>query len=125
MRTVDVTRSMPVPADTVFDLLADHANYDRFRGIRRSELLSEGDPAPNGVGAMRLVVSGPIRFEEVITAYERPSKLDHLIVGINAPFEHEGGSIRFAERGGWTKVDWSTSFRVPGPLAGIQERVWA
>jgi Polyketide cyclase / dehydrase and lipid transport len=55
MRTVHVTRTIPAPPEAVFDLLADHANYDRFRGIRRSELLREGDPAPNGVGAMRRV----------------------------------------------------------------------
>ena len=125
MKAVHVTRSIPAPAESVFDLLADHANYDRFRGVRGSELLRQGEPAPNGAGAMRLVLSGPIRFEEEITAYERPSKLDYLIVRINAPFEHDGGRIRLAERGGWTKVDWSTSFRVPGPLAGTQERVWA
>jgi uncharacterized protein YndB with AHSA1/START domain len=125
MKAVHVTRSIPAPAESVFDLLADHANYDRFRGVRGSELLRQGEPAPNGAGAMRLVLSGPIRFEEEITAYERPSKLDYLIVRINAPFEHDGGRIRLAERGGWTKVDWFTSFRVPGPLAGIQERVWA
>jgi uncharacterized protein YndB with AHSA1/START domain len=125
MRTIHVTRSIPGPAEAVFDRLTDHANYDRFRGIRRSELLSEGDPPPNGVGAKRLVLSGPLRFEEEITAYERPSKLDYLIVKINAPYEHDGGRIRLAERGGWTKVDWTSSFRVPGPLAGIQERVWA
>ena len=45
MRTIHVTRSIPAPAEAVFDLLADHASYERFRGIRRPELLSEGEPA--------------------------------------------------------------------------------
>ena len=124
MRTIHVTRSIPAPAEPVFDLLADHANYDRFRGITGSELLREGDPPPNGAGALRKVLSGPIRFEEEITAYERPSRLEYLIVGINVPLEHEGGRIRLEERGGWTKVDWTSVFRVPGPLSGPQERVW-
>jgi uncharacterized protein YndB with AHSA1/START domain len=126
MRTVQVTRSIPAPAAAVFDLLADHANYDRFRGIRGSELLNEGEPAPNGVGAMRRVQTGPLRFEEEITAYERPARLDYLIVKINAPYQHDGGTIRLTERSGWTLVEWTSSFRVPTPLlGGIQERLWA
>ena len=125
MRTVHVTRSIPAPAAPVFDLLADHANYDRFRGIRGSALIREGEPSPNGVAAMRKVLVGPLRFEEEVTAYERPSRLEYLIVRINAPYEHEGARIRLEEGGGWTKVDWTSTFRVPGPLAGPQERVWA
>jgi uncharacterized protein YndB with AHSA1/START domain len=127
MRTVQVTRSIPAPAEAVFDLLADHANYDRFRPIRRSELLRQGDPPPNGVGAMRKLLIGPLlRFEEEITAYERPWRLEYLIVRLNAPYEHDGGRIRLAEKGGWTRVDWTSVFSVPTPLVGgIQERAWA
>jgi hypothetical protein len=125
MRTVHVTRSIPAPADPVFDLLADHADYDRFRGIRGAELMRQGEPPPNGVGAMRNVLVGPLRFEEEITAYERPSRLEYLIVRINAPYEHDGGRIRLAEAGGWTRVDWTSVFSVPGPAGGVQERVWA
>jgi uncharacterized protein YndB with AHSA1/START domain len=126
MRTIKVTRQIPAPPERVFDLLADHANYDRFRGVRSSELLSEGNPPPNGVGAMRLVRSGPIRFEERITTFERPTKLDYLIVKINAPYEHEGGRIRLSEQDGGTRAEWTSAFSVPTPLVGgIQERIWS
>src|SRR4051812_50129603 len=53
MRSVHVTRTIPGPPEPIFDRLTDHANYDRFRGINGSELVREGDPAPNGVGALR------------------------------------------------------------------------
>jgi uncharacterized protein YndB with AHSA1/START domain len=126
MRTVRVTRRIAAPPERVFDLLADHANYDRFRGVRHSELLSEGEPPPNGVGATRLVKSGPIRFEEEITTYERPSELDYLIVEINAPYEHQGGRIRLSEEDGGTLAEWTSVFTVPtAVIGGIQERVWA
>jgi Polyketide cyclase / dehydrase and lipid transport len=118
MRTVRVTRSIPAPAERVFDLLADHANYDRFRGIRRSDLLREGDPAPNGLGALRRIKVRPLTFEEEITAYERPSRLDYLIVKLNVPFKHQGGSIRLSREGGATHVDWRSSFTVPVPVIG-------
>jgi uncharacterized protein YndB with AHSA1/START domain len=118
MRTVRVTRSIPAPAERVFDLLADHANYDRFRGIRRSGLLREGNPPPNGVGAMRRVLIGSLRFDEEVTGFVPPLELDYRIVAINFPFEHEGGHIRLAEEGDGTRVEWRSSFRVPVPLIG-------
>ena len=118
MRGVHVTRTIPAPADAVFDILADHARYDRFRAIHASELLREGEPAPNGVGALRRIKVRPLTFEEEITAYERPSRLDYLIVELNVPFEHHGGSVRLGRQGEATHVDWRSSFTVPIPLVG-------
>jgi hypothetical protein len=118
MRSIHVTRIIPAPADQVFDLLADHAHYARFRGIRRSELLNEGHPAPNGVGALRRIFIGPLRFDEEITRYERPGELDYLIVRLNTPLDHDGGRIRLTPDGSATKVDWRSEFRVPVRLIG-------
>ena len=125
MRSIHVTRTIPAPAEAVFDLLADHANYDRFPGINGSELLREGDPAPNGLGALRRIKVTPLVFEEEITAFDRPKRLDYLIVKLNIPFEHQGGSIRLAAEGEATAVDWRSTFTVPTPLiGGLEERVW-
>jgi uncharacterized protein YndB with AHSA1/START domain len=125
MRSVHVTRTIPAPPDEVFDRLADHANYDRFRPIHGSELITEGDPAPNGLGALRRIKVRPLVFEEEITAYERPTRLDYLIVKLNVPFKHEGGSITLTPEGHATRVDWRSSFSVPIPVVGgAQELVW-
>jgi uncharacterized protein YndB with AHSA1/START domain len=125
MRSVHVTRTIPAPAEKVFDLLADHANYDRFRAINGSKLLREGDPAPNGVGALREIKVRPLTFEEEITAYERPTRLDYLIVKLNVPFQHDGGSITLSPDGDATHVDWRSNFSVPTPvIGGAQEFVW-
>jgi uncharacterized protein YndB with AHSA1/START domain len=125
MRTVHVTRTIPAPAEEVFDLLADHANYDRFRGINGSKLLREGDPAPNGLGALREIKVRPLTFEEEITAYERPTRFDYLIVKLNVPFKHDGGTIVFSPDGDGTHVDWRSSFSVPTPvIGGPEELIW-
>jgi hypothetical protein len=125
MRTIDVSRMIPAPPEPIFDLLADHANYGRFRGIDGSKLLREGDPPPNGVGAMRRVKVRPLSFDEEITFFERPSALDYLIVRLNVPFDQRGASIRLTPADGGTRVDWRSSYSVPTPLiGGLQERLW-
>jgi uncharacterized protein YndB with AHSA1/START domain len=125
MKSVHVNRTIPAPAEEVFDLLADHANYDRFRGINDSRLLREGDPAPNGVGALREIKVRPLTFEEEITAYERPTRFDYLIVKLNVPFHHDGGSITLSPDGDGTHVDWRSTFSVPTPLiGGPEELIW-
>jgi uncharacterized protein YndB with AHSA1/START domain len=123
MRSIHVTRTIPGPPEPIFDRLADHANYDRFRGINGSELLREGDPPPNGVGALRRIKVRPLVFEEEITAYERPTRLDYLIVKLNVPFEHHGGSIRLTSEGEATHVDWRSTYTIPTPVIGGLEEV--
>jgi uncharacterized protein YndB with AHSA1/START domain len=118
MRSLHVTRTIPGPPEPIFDLLVDHAHYDRFRPINGSELVRQGDPPPNGVGALRQIKVRPLTFDEEITAYERPTRLDYLIVKLNVPFEHHGGSIMLTPDGAATRVDWRSSFTVPVPGIG-------
>lgn len=118
-RSIRVERRLDAPAEALFLILADHANYDRFEGIRRSEVVKAGDPDPNGLGAVRHVWLGPLRFEEEITAYEPPVRLDYLIRDVTAiPFRHEGGSIRLTPDGERTDAIWTSSFEIPIPLVG-------
>jgi uncharacterized protein YndB with AHSA1/START domain len=125
MRSIHVSRTIPAPPEAVFDRLADHANYERFRGIHASRLLREGEPAPNGVGALREIKVRPLTFHEEITAYERPTRLEYLIVKLNIPFEHHGGSITLTPEGEGTHVDWRSNYTVPTPvIGGPEELIW-
>ena len=118
-RSIRVERRLDAPPETVFGIVSDHARYDRFDGIRRSELAERGDPDPNGVGAVRWVWLGPLRFEEEITAFEPPRRLDYLIRHVKTlPFRHDGGSIRLEPDGSGTKAVWTSSFEIPIPLVG-------
>jgi uncharacterized protein YndB with AHSA1/START domain len=118
-RSIRVTRRIEAPPEAVFDVLADHARYDRFDGIRRSELVETGVPAPNGLGAVRWVWLGPFRFEEEVTAFEPPVRLDYLIRDVRGlPFKHEGGSIRLTPTETGTDADWTSSYEIPIPVIG-------
>jgi uncharacterized protein YndB with AHSA1/START domain len=118
-RAIRVERRLAVPPEGVFELLADHAHYDRFDGIRRSELVKEGSPDPNGLGAVRWVWLGPLRFQEEVTAFEAPSRLDYRITDVRGlPFRHEGGSIRLEPDGAGTHAVWTSTFEIPIPVVG-------
>jgi uncharacterized protein YndB with AHSA1/START domain len=118
-RSIRVERRLDAPPEAVFAILADHANYDRFDGVRRSELAEPGDAEPTGLGAVRRLWVGPLRFEEEITAFEPPLRLDYLIRDVNAfPFRHDGCSIRLDRDGTGTHAVWTSSFEIPVPVIG-------
>jgi uncharacterized protein YndB with AHSA1/START domain len=118
MKTVTVTRTINAPIEKVFDLLADHANYKANFGVKESKLLKEGKPDRNGLGAVRYIDAGIMRFEEEITHYERPRRFDYLITKCSAPLEHQGGSIRFESVGNATRVTWTSTMRMRVPIVG-------
>jgi hypothetical protein len=118
MATIRLEKAVAAPVEHVFELLADHANYKRFRGISKSELIREGAAEPNGLGALRRIAAGPIQFEEEITAFERPTRMDYLIRKVNLPLQHRGGSITLTADGAATHVLWVSEFETPIPLMG-------
>ena len=126
-RSVRVQRRLNAPPEAVFQILADHARYGRFDGVRRAELVTLGEPDRNGHGAVRWVWLGPLRFEEEVTAFEPPTRLDYLIREVRGlPFRHEGGSIRLAPADGGTDAVWTSSFEIPIPIVGaLLDRIFA
>lgn len=118
MKTIIVRRTLKAPIDRVFDILADHANYHLMPGVAKATLVRKGRPGRNGVGAIREIEAGPAWFQEEITAYQRPVRLDYLITASRPPIQHQGASIRLEKTAAGTEVTWRSSFRVKLPLIG-------
>ena len=124
MSSISIDRVLRAPIGPVFDVMSDHARYDRFRGVTSAALTREGADEPNGLGAIRVIEARPLRFEEEITAFERPHRFDYLILSTNVPLDHDGGSIRFEEVPEGTRVTWTSTFTstvpvVTGPTGGL------
>ena len=67
MATFTFVRQVAASPETVFDVLTDHRRYAEITPMRKSVLEREGEPAPNGVGAIRVLTSvGPPLREETI-----------------------------------------------------------
>lgn len=104
---IHVTKTLNKPITEVFDLLADHANYQSFRGIKKSRLLEQGHTEVNGEGALRLIDLGSVKLTERITHFDRPNRIDYLIEkSTPLPFKHQEGSITLRSDGDKTHVEW-------------------
>jgi uncharacterized protein YndB with AHSA1/START domain len=111
------TREIAAPAETVFDVLTDHARYAEITPIRRSELEREGDPAPNGVGAIRrLTAVGPPLREEVV-AYESPRRMSYTLLS-GAPVRDHLGTVELSAEGGGTRMVYAVRTQPTLPLVG-------
>lgn len=118
MQTIQTKRTIHASPEAIFDVLADHAGYARFPGVRKATLVRRGSPEPNGVGALRAMDLGVAQFEEEITRFERPTRLDYRIVRSRPPVDHEGGSITLKPVPGGVEVSWTSTFHVRVPLVG-------
>ena len=117
MASFKYVRQVAAPPEIVFDVLTDHRRYPEITSLRKAELEREGDPAPNGVGAIRvLTVAGPPMREEVI-AYERPRRFAYKILS-GLPVRDHVGTVELQPSGGGTEVVYAVKTTPTIPLAG-------
>jgi hypothetical protein len=118
MRTIRVERTMKITAERAFDMMADHAGYTAFPGVRSAKVTRPGTTEPNGLGAIREVALSGAWVEEEITVFERPRRLGYKILRSKPPIEHEGGLIELTPTADGVHVVWTSTFRVKVPLIG-------
>jgi hypothetical protein len=110
-------REVAAPPEVVFDVLVDHRGYAEITPMRKVELEREGDPAPNGVGAIRVLHSvGPPLREEVI-GYQPPSRFSYRLLS-GAPLRDHVGTVALEPTGAGTKVTYAVRTIPTIPVAG-------
>jgi carbon monoxide dehydrogenase subunit G len=117
MASFTFVREVAAPPDVVFDVLTDHRRYAEITPIRRSELEREGEPAPNGVGAIRVLrsVGPPLREETIV--YERPRRFSYRLLS-GAPLRDHVGSVELTPQGERTRIAYAVRTNPTLPLAG-------
>jgi uncharacterized protein YndB with AHSA1/START domain len=110
-------REIAAPPETVFEVLTDHAKYSELTPLRKSVLEREGEPTPNGVGAIRkLTAVGPALREEVI-AYESPSRFSYTLLS-GLPVRDHVGTVELTPNGGGTKMVYAVKTQPTVPVVG-------
>jgi uncharacterized protein YndB with AHSA1/START domain len=112
-----LTREIAAPPQTVFEVLTDHRRYAEMTMLRRSELEREGEPAPNGVGAIRrLSAIGPALREEVI-AYEPPGRFSYTLLS-GLPVRDHVGTVELTPDGEGTRMVYAVRTQPTVPALG-------
>jgi len=117
MASFKYVRQVAAPPETVFDVLTDHRRYPEITPLRKATLEREGEPDPNGVGAIRvLTVAGPPMREEVI-AYDRPRRFSYKLLS-GLPVRDHVGTVELTPSGGGTEVTYAVKTTPTLPFGG-------
>jgi len=117
MATFTFVREIKAPPEVVFELLTDHRGYADLTPLRRVDLEREGDPAPNGVGAIRVLHAvGPPLREEVL-AYRPPSRFSYRVLS-GLPVRDHVGTVELTELGDGTQVVYAVRMNPTVPVVG-------
>jgi uncharacterized protein YndB with AHSA1/START domain len=118
MASFTYVRQVAAPPEIVFDVLTDHRRYTEITPLRRAELEREGEPAPNGLGAIRVLgLAGPPMREEVI-AYDPPHRFSYTVLS-GLPFRDHVGTVELSASDGGTKVVYAIRTTPTLPLGGF------
>lgn len=111
-------RHVDAPPEIVFEVLTDHRRYPELTPLRKATLEREGDPAPNGLGAIRVLSAvGPPMREEVI-AYEPPSRFAYKLLS-GLPFRDHVGTVELTPLDQGTQVIYAVHTTPTVPLGGF------
>lgn len=117
MASFRYVRQVAAPPEVVFDVLTDHRRYNEITPVRKAELEREGEPAPNGVGAIRVLTVVPPPMREEVIAYERPSRFSYKVLS-GLPVRDHVGTVELKESNGGTELTYAVKSTPTIPLAG-------
>jgi hypothetical protein len=103
------------PVEAVWPLIGEARRWKEWTFLDRTELLEEGDPAPDGVGALRRFTRFGLGSSERVLAWDPPHHLAYTIVK-GFPVRNYRADVTCTPDEPGTLVSWSASFDalVPG-----------
>ena len=121
-------RFFNAPVEDVWKIIEDHCGMDRWLvpGMK-IRLDPEGEPSPNGVGAVRIIERQGFRVTEEVLAFEPPNHMAYTVLS-GFPIKNHRGEIYLKEQNGGCELSWNITFegKVPGlgwPMKLIVRRV--
>lgn len=94
------------PPEAVWQLLADARGWKRWTRFAYSELEREGDPPPDGVGAIRRFGTKRQHSREEVVHFEPPRQLSYtLLAGL--PIDGYRADVVLTPEDGGTRIDWT------------------
>jgi hypothetical protein len=111
----EVRATSQAPVEVVWPLIGEAARWKEWSFLTRSGLDREGEPAPDGVGAIRRFTTLGMGSREEVVAWEPPHHLGYVIL-TGFPVRNYRGDVVLTTDGDRTTLTWSSSFdtKIPG-----------
>jgi len=97
MASFRLIRDVAAPPETIFAVLTEHHLYAEITPLRKSVLEREGDPPPNGVGAIRVLTAVGPPLREQVVAYEPPHRFSYKLLS-GLPVRDHVGTVELTPR---------------------------
>ncbi len=120
-RSYHVAVTSTAPPERVFALLADGAGWASWAGpwVPASSWARSGDPALDGVGAVRALGRWPLVDLEEVTESDPPRRHAYRLVS-GLPVRGYVATVDLSpQAGGGTRIDWRARFTPAVPGTGI------
>ena len=119
---VERTVRIDASADQVWGVLSDHRGMPRWFPLDTVALAREGQPAPNGVGAERVMRGSKTNMREQVVGWDAARSLRYRLLE-GAPITCHQGKVDIRRVPGGSEVTWKIRYRpkIPG-TAGIARR---
>ena len=116
MQQLHIVENVDLSAEAMFARLADHENLGKVLGVpvRRSR---DGEGDVNGRASVRTLGFWPLYFDETITAFDPPRRIEYSITR-GSPLRNHRAVILLSPNGSGTEVRWSIDFDTAIPFAG-------
>ncbi|HEX4218453.1 MAG TPA: SRPBCC family protein, partial [Acidimicrobiales bacterium] len=111
----EVRATSRAPVEVLWPLIGESARWKEWSFLTRSGLDREGEPAPDGVGAIRRFTALGLGSREEVVAWEPPHHLGYVIL-TGFPVRNYRGDVVLSADGGRTTLTWTSSFdtKIPG-----------
>ena len=104
------------PMEVVWARVADASSWSTWGEWNETVLDREGEPAPDGVGALRRFRRGRLTTVEEVVAFEPPSRLAYEVRS-GVPVRDYHSEVTLEPVGGGTRLRWVSTFD-GNPVAG-------
>jgi uncharacterized protein YndB with AHSA1/START domain len=114
---IDIERVTTAAPDAVWRWLADASSWREWTRLSRTRLVREGEPAPDGVGAIRhFALAGGSSREEVVV-FDPPHHLAYVLLQ-GLPVLNYRADVTLEPTGAGTRILWHSTFDAKYPGTG-------
>ncbi len=110
------------PREAAWEVLADASRWHEWGIWSHSVLERDGDPAPDGVGAIRAFTKRPITSREEVIVFEPGVRLVYRLLS-GLPVKNYTGTITLHDHPAGSRISWRSEWesRVPGLQRQLQK----